>query len=1194
MVLLRRIFPFLGWFENYTTETLRVDFLSGLTVALVLVPQSMAYAQLAGLPAYYGLYAAFLPPIVANLFGSSRQLATGPVAVVSLMTAASLEPLAAAGSEGYIAYAVLLALMVGVFQLALGVLRLGLIVNFLSHPVVNGFTNAAALIIATSQLSKIFGVYVDKAEHHYKTIYRVIEAAIDYTHLPTLAMAVLSFAIMIILRRVNRRIPNVLAAVVVTTALSWSLGFQKNEAVPLGQIESARMHELAYAFNETMTEERLLEELRAEGNILLDGQMTSVGQQCIGCHELRSAERFTSEGLDEGHGDLERKALALHQMAGLVDQRIEELKHDVSAFRTELRAFRFKRAEGVDGSSRFYPVGETAPDIEVASGIWRVTVGNSPLDLDELTMTGGGAVVGTIPAGLPPIRRPAIDLQVMSKLFAAAIIISILGFMEAISIAKAMAAITKQKLDPNQELIGQGLANIIGCMGQSYAVSGSFSRSAVNLQAGARTGMSNVFSGIIVAIVLLFFSHLLYFLPQAVLASIIMMAVVGLLNVSGFVHAWRTQPFDGIVSAITFVCTLALAPHLERGIFLGVALSLGGYLFRTMRPGVAVLAPATDGGMGDASRHGLKQCRYLAAIRFDGPLNFANASYLEDEVLDRVSQLPDLKQVVIVADGINEVDASGEEMMRHLVEHLREAGLNVSFCGLKDQVIDVLKRSHLYAFVGDEHFYPSLARAIAAVYAFAHQEPEPECPFRTVMPRLVELSLHADGSLRNAVRNDLPLCRHIAVLRFDDPLTYANTDFLEQETILKLEGRAELQHVLFVAHGVADIDPSGAQKLFELVNRLRERGLEVSFSGFRDEILEVLDRIDTDQVIGENHRFPTQFGAIASVYLHAHANSNETDCPFLTLAPRITELSLHPDGTLREARRHSLGLCSFIAALRFDGPMVLANPAALEAELVRWVKKRLDVTHLLFVAHTLDKLSSDDAVRLLDLVQRLRRAGFRVTCSSFRDHVFETIERTGTADEIGLDNIFPSESSALASIFTEAHRDRGEEDCPLRGMLPRVVEISLHPDGSRRNAKRYGLATCRVIAALRIDGALTFATIDYVADEIRAQIAGRPELHHILLAGHGISAVDESASETLSELVTELRGAGFEMSISGLKDDVLDALERTGCLEIIGRNAVFPTRARAIEAIHAGAHEGVNERPCPLVEVVEIHETHLE
>ncbi|MCJ7684325.1 MAG: SulP family inorganic anion transporter, partial [Desulfobacteraceae bacterium] len=172
--MLTRFFPFLAWFRNYGLEPLRIDAISGLTVALVLIPQSMAYAQLAGLPAYYGLYASFLPPMIAALFGSSRQLATGPVAVVSLMTAASLEPLATAGSEGYIAYAILLALMVGVFQLTLGVLRLGLVVNFLSHPVVNGFTTAAALIIASSQLSKMFGVYVDKGEHHYETIIRVV------------------------------------------------------------------------------------------------------------------------------------------------------------------------------------------------------------------------------------------------------------------------------------------------------------------------------------------------------------------------------------------------------------------------------------------------------------------------------------------------------------------------------------------------------------------------------------------------------------------------------------------------------------------------------------------------------------------------------------------------------------------------------------------------------------------------------------------------------------------------------------------------------------------------------------------------------------------------------------------------------------------------------------------------------------
>ena len=191
--MLTKIFPFLSWLKGYNTNSFRQDFIAGLTVALVLIPQSMAYAQLAGMPSYYGLYAAFLPPMIAALFGSSRQLATGPVAVVSLMTAASLAPLATAGSEGYIAYAILLSLIVGTSSSCLGVLRLGLVVNFLSHPVVNGFTNAGAIIIATSQLEKMFGVYVDGKAHHYETIIEVCKSAVHYTHWPTFVIGVSAF-----------------------------------------------------------------------------------------------------------------------------------------------------------------------------------------------------------------------------------------------------------------------------------------------------------------------------------------------------------------------------------------------------------------------------------------------------------------------------------------------------------------------------------------------------------------------------------------------------------------------------------------------------------------------------------------------------------------------------------------------------------------------------------------------------------------------------------------------------------------------------------------------------------------------------------------------------------------------------------------------------------------------------------------
>jgi sulfate permease, SulP family len=247
--MLAKLFPFIAWFRNYDGNSLKTDAVAGLTVALVLIPQSMAYAQLAGLPAYYGLYASFLPPMVAALFGSSRQLATGPVAVVSLMTAASLEPLATAGSSGYIVYAVVLALMVGVFQLALGVLRLGLVVNFLSHPVVNGFTNAAAIIIASSQLSKMFGVDVDSAAHHYETIWRVIQGAVHYTHWPTLFMGALAFGVMYGLKAISPRIPNVLVAVVLTTLISWVIGFRHDQTVDLDAVASPAVHELVERFN---------------------------------------------------------------------------------------------------------------------------------------------------------------------------------------------------------------------------------------------------------------------------------------------------------------------------------------------------------------------------------------------------------------------------------------------------------------------------------------------------------------------------------------------------------------------------------------------------------------------------------------------------------------------------------------------------------------------------------------------------------------------------------------------------------------------------------------------------------------------------------------------------------------------------------------------------------------------------------
>ncbi len=703
--MLVKVFPFINWFRNYNLESLRLDAISGLTVALVLIPQSMAYAQLAGLPAYYGLYASFLPPMIAALFGSSRQLATGPVAVVSLMTSASLAPLATVGSEGYIAYAVLLALMVGLFQLALGVLRLGLVVNFLSHPVVNGFTNAAAIIIASSQLSKMFGVYVDTAPHHYETIFHVIQAAVHYTHWPTLLMGVLAFAVMYGLKWLSPRIPNVLVAVVLSILISWATGFEHNRVVSLAAVDSAEAQRLVEIFN------------RATGEIpSLSNKRARLSE------DLSTASRNRDQiGVLDAEHDI-----------SVLNISIARMKNEAHSSRETLRNILFAGIELADGSLKFIPKDKVPEGFKTDGRSWRIKVGNTPLDTARLTMTGGGAVVGNIPQGLPALTVPPVDLGIMIHLLPYAAIISLLGFMEAISIAKAMAGKTGQRLDPNQELIGQGLANIFGAIGKSYPTSGSFSRSAVNLQAGAVSGLSSVFTSLAVIIVLLFFTPLLYQLPQAVLAAVIMMAVIGLVNVSGFIHAWKAKWYDGAISIITFVSTLAFAPHLDKGIMIGVVLSLMVFLYKSMRPTVVSLARAQDDHLRCVETHGLMECAYVALVRFDGPLFFANASYLEDKITAIMRAKTKLKHIIIVSNGINDIDASGEETISLLVDRVRSAGIDISMSGVNESVLKVLKRTHFMAKLGKDHLFPTMERAIDTVHETAHNQVfEETCPLKT-------------------------------------------------------------------------------------------------------------------------------------------------------------------------------------------------------------------------------------------------------------------------------------------------------------------------------------------------------------------------------------------------------------------------------------------------------------------------------
>lgn len=451
---LTRFLPFLRWFP-LGEGVLKADFIAGITVALVLIPQSMAYAQLAGMPAYYGLYAGLLPVAIAALFGSSNFLGTGPVAVVSLLTASSLAVLAAPGSDQFIALAILLALMVGLFQLALGVLKLGVIVNFLSHPVIVGFTNAAALIIGLSQVSKLFGVPMGRSESFMVDIWGVFRQIGD-THLPTLAMGALAIAIMWALKKYRPKWPGVLIAVVIATTLSWAIGFERNASGRIDHIADPQ--------------------LRAMVTEVANGIRK---QEVLGLAKVEAAARLAAadKGGEHGGGQGSTQVAALAYAADLAEIAARQAEEEAGQLKKALRAVSVMRAvDDRDQTVAIHPADVVPAGAKTDGHVYRIR----KVEGDSLKLVGGGDVVGAIPEGLPSVSMPRFDMSAFGSLISAAIVISLVGFMEAISIAKALAARAKQKVDPNQELIGQGLANIVSGFTQAFPTSGSFSRSAVN------------------------------------------------------------------------------------------------------------------------------------------------------------------------------------------------------------------------------------------------------------------------------------------------------------------------------------------------------------------------------------------------------------------------------------------------------------------------------------------------------------------------------------------------------------------------------------------------------------------------------------------------------------------------------------------------------------------------------------------
>lgn len=689
---LTRFFPFLNWFP-ITAAILRSDLIAGITGALVLVPKAMAYAQLSGLPVYFGLYTAFVPAILGALWGSSRQLATGPVAIISLMTAAALTPLAVPFSDEYVGLALLLTLMVGVIQLGLGALQLGAIVNFVSHPVILGFMNAAAIIIALSQLDLLLGIPKGRSESFIKDIWEML-GNLPQTHLPTLAMSLFALALMLGLKKIAiLSKPSVLIAVTITTIVSVMTGFAHKETVTAETFASeAIRHRVANYLGLQST----IETLRVDVNT-----------------KTAEARRHEKDHDPHGAADLRYRA----ELNRLQADALERQNRERFAYLASEVFVRAKPANG--GQPLLYIESEVPEGVATDGNRWHV----KKVEKDKVSIASGGDVVGTIPSGLPSFRMPTLSLDAVVQLLAAALIIALVAFMECVSMAKALAAKTRQRLDPNQELIGQGLANVGGAFFQSYPATGSFTGSVINLQAGAQTGFAMVFNGVFVAVTLLFLTPYLFHLPKATLGVIILLAVTSLFTPAALRHTWKASAADGIVAAMTFVVTLLMAPHLDKGILVGAAVALSLYLYRTMKPRVAQLGRSADGTLHDVKVHpGLLTSEHVVVIRFDGQLYFANVAYFEDSILEAAAEHPKAKYILIVGDGINNLDATGDETISHLDEQLTESGVTLVFSGLKKQVTDVMRNTGLFDKISPARIFPSEDHALAAIHGWLGEE----------------------------------------------------------------------------------------------------------------------------------------------------------------------------------------------------------------------------------------------------------------------------------------------------------------------------------------------------------------------------------------------------------------------------------------------------------------------------------------
>jgi SulP family sulfate permease len=550
---MKEYFPILEWLPNLSKKSIQNDFVAGLTVGIMLVPQGMAYALLAGLPPVFGLYAALVPQVIYAIMGTSRQLSVGPVAMDSLLVASGLAALKLSGINEYISMAIFLAFFMGLIQLVLGFLRMGFLVNFLSKPVISGFTSAAAIIIGLSQLKHLVGAPFESSNKIHLLLIEFIDKS-SQIHLITLFIGLIAIAILVLLKKLNPSIPGALIAVILSSV--WIKYFGENSGV---------------------------------------------------------------------------------------------------------------------------------------------------------------SIVGVVPEGLPSFRLPEIELINITKILPLALTLALIAFMEAISVAKAIEEKKDYSINPNQELIALGASNIVGSLFQSYPTTGGFSRTAVNDQAGANSGLASIISAIVVGLTLLFLTPLFYFLPNTILASIIMVAVFKLIDFESPKKLWKSSKSEFYILLFTFFITLFIG--IKEGIILGVLASLLLLVYRSTQPHVAVLGKikGTDYFKDiDRFTQDIETYESLLLLRFDEQIYFGNSQFFKEQLLERVNQKKGKLSVVILSSGgINYIDSSGMKILNEIVLTLKSKNIQFYIAGAIGPVVDSLFKSGVSKAIGSQHFFANTQQAFA-------------------------------------------------------------------------------------------------------------------------------------------------------------------------------------------------------------------------------------------------------------------------------------------------------------------------------------------------------------------------------------------------------------------------------------------------------------------------------------------------